>query len=188
MSLQAASSPHFGAGAFPNDAIHTRCLSTFIRCHSFNSQELGVERMGHKPLQGFNLARLAILYSLCDTHLQSSDFALCTLPVNGMPLLGIVDEGTSTIGSYRHLRSHLRRFSKLSRNETPAGRGQSFRRQAPDTCTFRLGPCCMPYPPHYRVAFASSGLSKPPLLRPALRLACHVLHMANKRLFRVPRN
>jgi hypothetical protein len=76
--------------------------------------------MGHKPLQGFNLARLAFLHSLCDTHLQSSDFALRALPVNGMPLPGIVDEGTSTVGGYRHLRSHLLRFSKLSRNETPA--------------------------------------------------------------------
>ena len=68
-SLQAASSPHFGAGAFPHGAIHTGSLSTFVRCHSFNSQELGVERMGHKSLQGFHLARLAFLNSLCDTHL-----------------------------------------------------------------------------------------------------------------------
>jgi hypothetical protein len=51
--------------------------------------------MGNKPLQGFDPARLAFLNSLCDTHLQSSNFVLCTLPVSGMPLLGVVDEGTS---------------------------------------------------------------------------------------------
>ena len=173
----------------------TGCLSTFVRCHSFHSQELGVERMGYKPLQGFNLGRLAFLNSLCDTHLQSSNFALCALPVNGMPLSGIVDEGTSTILGYRHLRSHLRRFSKLSRNESRPGRdragldvGSRFGDRQQTPATFRLGPYCMSYPPRYRVAFAFSSLSKPPLHGPALRLACHVLHMADRRLFHVPRN
>lgn len=38
---------------------------------------------------------------------------------------------------------------------------------------FSAGPCFMPYPPHYRAAFAFSDLSKSSLPLPALRSACH---------------
>lgn len=45
----------------------------------------------------------------------------------------------------------------------------------------------MPYLSRYRTAFASSDLSMPSLHRPALRLACQVLRLAELWLFHVPR-
>jgi len=38
---------------------------------------------------------------------------------------------------------------------------------------FYAGLCSMPYPPHYRAAFAFSDLLLSPLHLPALRSACH---------------
>ncbi len=46
----------------------------------------------------------------------------------------------------------------------------------------------MLYPSHYKTAFAFSDLSLSFLHGPALRSACHALHMAESRLFHVPRN
>jgi hypothetical protein len=66
--------------------------------------------------------------------------------------------------------------------------GSRFGNRQQTPVAFRLGPYFLSYPPHYRVAFASSSLSKPPLHGPALRLACHALRMADRRLFHVPRN
>jgi len=77
-------------------------------------------------LQGFNLVPPVLLDSLCDTHLQPSDLPSGFLPIYGTPLFSIVDECTSR--DSRHLLSHLKRFSKLSRNKTPVERRHAVRR------------------------------------------------------------
>ena len=76
--------------------------------------------MGQKPLEGRCLPVLLLLYSLCDTHLKSSDVRLDCFPWYGFPASVSADR---RIGQFchRHLLSHLRRFSKFSRNETPDG-------------------------------------------------------------------
>ena len=55
--------------------------------------------------------------------------------------------------------SLLRRFGLRSRNERPAG--------SQPACAVRMDP----YPPHYRMAFAFSGILCPPRRQPALRRA-----------------
>ncbi len=59
-------------------------------------------------------AVLSFSNNLCDTHLQSSS----------VTKYSNIYEGTSLLS--RHLRSHIRRFSKLSHSETPVGRQQSI--------------------------------------------------------------
>lgn len=63
-------------------------------------------------------------HSLCDTHLQPSDLTPDILPIYGFPFLCVVDECTSSVGCL--LRSHLQRFSELSRNETHPGCQHAF--------------------------------------------------------------
>ncbi len=120
-------------------------------------------------LQGFYLVPLVFLHSLCDTHLQPSDLPPRVVPINGTPLLGNIDGCTSTNG--RLLLSHLQRFSKFSRNETPDGRLDALL-PALRRIGFGVEPCFMLYLSALPRAFACSNLFHPPLHRRALRFAC----------------
>ena len=74
----------------------------------------------------FNSGRdIPLIHSLCDTHLQSSDFATDFGPIDLRPFHGVVSGCT---GRSRLLLSHLRRFSTFSRNGTPVGRGHALHR------------------------------------------------------------
>lgn len=53
---------------------------------------------------------------------------------------------------------------------------------------FSVESCFIPYPPHYKAAFAFSNFSLLPPQRHASRFACHALHMAGGQLFHVPHN
>ena len=73
-------------------------------------------------------------------------------------------ECTSQCRHCRHLPSLLRRLAKLSGDARPDGRQRAF---AQGDVARGLNP----YPPHYRMAFASSILPFPHIYRLALRLA-----------------
>jgi hypothetical protein len=75
-----------------------------------------------------------------------------------------VGECTSQCRHCRHLPSLLRRLAKLSGDARPDGRQRAF---AQGDVARGLNP----YPPHYRMAFASSILLLPHVYRLALRLA-----------------
>src|SRR3990170_1227096 len=77
-----------------------------VRGHSFHGQELGVERAGEKVLQGANLIPPTLRHSLCDTHLQPSDFASGQVPIDLGPFRRVVSGCT---GRSRLLLSHPRR-------------------------------------------------------------------------------
>ena len=72
----------------------------------------------------------------------------------------------------------LKRFNKLSRNWNTCRKSAHH---SPEVYTrFSARSCFIPYPPHYRAAFAFSEFSMPSLHGPALRLACHaVFRMAD---------
>jgi hypothetical protein len=74
-----------------------------------------------------------------------------------------VGECTSQCRHCRHLPSLLRRLAKLSGDARPDGRQRAF---AQGDVARGLNP----YPPHYRMAFASSILPFPHVYRLALRL------------------
>ncbi len=116
-----------------------------------------------------------LYHSLCDTHLQPSDFPLGVLPINGTPLSSVISECTSLFS--RHLLSHLQRFYQFSRKETPVGR---LHAHSPGLklAGFGVEPCFRPYLSAFPIAFASSNLSHPPLHRHALRFACPELLQA----------
>src|SRR2546425_11296374 len=73
-------------------------------------------------------------------------------------------ECTSQCRHCRHLPSLLRRLAKLSGDARPDGRQRAFARGD-------VARGLNPYPPHYRMAFASSILLLPHVYRLALRLA-----------------
>ena len=75
-----------------------------------------------------------------------------------------VGECTSQCRHCRHLPSLLWRLAKVSGEARPDGRQRAFAR---GDVAQRLNP----YPPHYRMAFASSILPFPHIYRLALRLA-----------------
>ena len=104
-SAQAKSSPPFGSGALPQNAVNARGLFPLVGGHPFHSQQLGVERAGQQILEGSHPVPSLLLHSLCDTHLQPSDLTPCMFPVYGFPFLCVVDECTSSHG--RLLLSHL---------------------------------------------------------------------------------
>ena len=167
-SAQAACSPPFGSGASPQNAVYAGGLFPLIGGYPFHSQCLGVERVGQKMLKNPNLVPSFFLHSLCDSHLQPSDFTPGFIPVDGIPLVGVVLECTSLMS--RHLHSLLQRFCQLSRNETPVGRLHA-RSPGLKPAGFGVEPCFMLYLPAFPEAFASSNLSSPPLHRRALRFA-----------------
>jgi len=80
------------------------------------------------------------------------------LPVKGAPPLRVVFECTSLIG--RHLLSHLQRFHKLSRNETPVGRLHAFSPE-PMPNGFGVEPCFRLYLLAFPRAFASHTAQAP---------------------------
>lgn len=79
--------------------------------------------------------RAPVSRSLCDTHLQPSEFASGQVPIDLGPFRRVVSGCT---GRSRLLLSHPRRFSRFSRNGTPVGRGHAFRRGRWSLSTFAL--------------------------------------------------
>src|SRR5262249_61636916 len=82
----------------------------------------------------------------------------------GAPAPSPVGECTSQCRHCRHLPSLLRRLAKLSGDARPDGRQHAF-------AWGDVARALNPYPPHYRMAFASSILPFPHVYRLALRLA-----------------
>ncbi len=127
-------------------------------------------RVGQKPLKSLSFSEPSFFHSVCDTHLQSFNRFINGGPMNGLP---VPEPAAGRTSCSRHLHSHLQRFSKLSRKETPAR--MCLYSHPPDVSSLSdrvMLPVRIkrnPYPPHYKTAFASSCILCPHLHQCALR-------------------
>ena len=103
-------------------------------------------------------------HDLHHTRLEPPHRPVDGIPVNGVPGPRASGERTSLCCHRCHLPSLFQKLAKLSCDERPDGR-------LPACAWGDIARALNPYPPHYRMAFASSILLCPHAYRLALRLA-----------------
>src|SRR5437870_3715973 len=165
-----ASLPQFSDGAcfllrgIPHTTVNPRGLPAIVVRHPLHGKGFAAERVGQEVLQGTDLAPSSRLHCLHKTRLEPPHRPVDGIPVNGVPGPRASGERTSLCCHRCHLPSLFQKLAKLSCDERPDGR-------LPACAWGDIARALNPYPPHYRMAFASSILLCPHAYRLALRLA-----------------
>ncbi len=102
---------------FPDCSIDPWCPFALVFSPSFHSKSFAAKGVGQHVLQRLDLAPLALLLSLYDTHLKPPHLLVSCLPINGMPAPFLVGSCTSSLYFCRHLHCLLCRLVKFSRKE-----------------------------------------------------------------------
>src|SRR5712691_11129132 len=146
----------------PHHIVDPWGLAAIVVRHSFDGSRFAAERVGQQMVQGTHLAPSFGLHRLHHTCLGPPDLPVDGVPMDSVPCHRAVGECTSQCRHCRHLPSLLERLAKVSGDARPEGRLRA--------CAWGDVACGLnPYPPHYRMAFASS-LLLPHTYRLALRL------------------
>ncbi len=106
---------------FPDCSIDPWCPFALVFSPSFHSKSFAAKGVGQHVLQRLDLAPLALLLSLYDTHLKPPHLLVSCLPINGMPAPFLVGSCTSSLYFCRHLHCLLCRLVKFSRKDRPGG-------------------------------------------------------------------
>jgi hypothetical protein len=166
-----ASLPQFSDGAcfllrgIPHTTVNPRGLPAIVGRHPLHGKGFAAERVGQEVLQGTDLAPSSRLHCLHNTRLEPPPRPVDGIPINGVPGPWASGECTSQCCHCCHLPSLCQKLAKLSWDERPDGR-------LPACAWGDVARALNPYPPHYKMAFASSILLCPHAYRLALRLAC----------------
>ena len=122
------------------------------------------ERVGQQMLQGMHLAPSSRLHCLHDTRLEPPHVAVDGVPIDGVPVPPPVESAPVSVATAV--------ICLLSCGGWPSS---LVMKDQMDVCPLSRGVMLRgglnPYPPHYRMAFASSILLFPHAYRLALRLA-----------------
>ena len=161
---QCPNSACFLLRGIPNPTIYPRGLPAVVVRHPLHGKGFTAERVGQEMLQGTDLAPSSRLHCLHNTRLEPPHRPVDGIPVNGVPSHRASGERTSQCCHRCHLPSLFQKLAKFSCDERPDGR-------LPACAWGHVAPALNPYPPHDRVAFASSILLYPHAFRLALRLA-----------------
>jgi hypothetical protein len=105
---------HLLLGCVPNFFVHTGSFLPSIFRQSSNGEYFAAVRAGQQMLQGSHLAPSAGLRCLHDTHLESANVTVDSLPVNGIPLIRVAGDRTNRFRCC-HLLCLLSRLIKFSR-------------------------------------------------------------------------
>jgi hypothetical protein len=132
--------------------------------HPLHGKGFATERVGQEMLQSLDLAPTSCLHCLHNTCLEPPHRPMDGIPVNGVPGHRARGERTSQCCHRCHLPSLCQKLAKLCCDERPDGR-------LPACAWDDVAQALNPYPPHYRMAFASSILLCPHVCRLTLRLA-----------------
>src|SRR5262245_45320670 len=148
----------------PNYAVHPRGLPAIVGRHPLHGKGFATERVGQEMLQSLDLAPASCLHCLHHTCLEPPHRPMDGIPINGVPSPRASGERTSQWCHRCHLPSLCQKLAKLCCDARPDGR-------LPACAWGHVALALNPYPPHYRVTFASSILLCPHACRLALRLA-----------------